>query len=54
MMGKVFGYPEFDQHGEMVLTTYDGNYAAILLPRRSVRLSKRLFCQPEQVFKTFD
>ena len=22
-MGKVFGYPEFDENGEKILTTYD-------------------------------
>ena len=27
-MSKVFGYPKFDASGEMVLTTYDGDYSA--------------------------
>lgn len=25
-MGKVFGYPEFDENGEKILTTYDNEY----------------------------
>ena len=25
-MGKVFGYPEFDEKGEKILTTYDNDY----------------------------
>ena len=25
-MGKVFGYPEFDENGEQILTTYDNEY----------------------------
>ena len=25
-MGKVFGYPEFDENGEKILTTYDNDY----------------------------
>ena len=29
-MSKVFGYPKFDERGEMVLTTYDGDYAAFI------------------------
>ena len=28
-MSKVFGYPEFDKNGEMILTTYDNEYKAM-------------------------
>ena len=28
-MAKVFGYPEFDKNGEMILTTYENDYKAM-------------------------
>ena len=33
-MSKVFGYPSFDENGEMILTTYDNDYAAMLMDIR--------------------
>lgn len=30
-MGKVFGYPKFDESGEQVLTTYDNEYKDMLM-----------------------
>ncbi|MBP3877565.1 MAG: 5-deoxy-glucuronate isomerase [Lachnospiraceae bacterium] len=47
-MGKVFGYPEFDADGEMILTTYDNDYAAMLMDVRVYRMKsgeKRAFCR---------
>ena len=46
---KVFGYPEFDDHGEMILTTYDGAYRDMLMDIRVYRMKsgeKRAFCRP--------
>jgi len=37
-MSKVFGYPKFDDHGEMVLTAYDGDYADMLMDIRVYRM----------------
>ena len=33
-MSKVFGYPKFDEHGEMILTTYDNEYKAMMMDIR--------------------
>lgn len=33
-MGKVFGYPEFDDNGEKVLTTYDNDYKDMMMDIR--------------------
>lgn len=33
-MAKVFGYPQYDEKGEMILTTYDNEYAAMLMDIR--------------------
>ena len=33
-MGKVFGYPKFDEKGEMILTTYDNEYKAMMMDIR--------------------
>ncbi len=33
-MEKVFGYPRFDEAGEMVLTTYDNEYKAMMMDIR--------------------
>ena len=32
-LGKVFGYPEFDDKGEMILTTYDNEYQAMMMDK---------------------
>ncbi len=37
-MSKVFGYPKFDASGEMILTTYDGDYAAMLMDIRVYKM----------------
>ncbi len=37
-MGKVFGYPEFDAAGEMVLTTYDNEYKEMMMDIRIYRM----------------
>ncbi len=47
-MSKVFGYPEFDASGEMILTTYDNDYAAMLMDIRMYRMKAgetRKFCR---------
>ncbi len=33
-MGKVFGYPDFNEDGEMILTTYDNDYSAMMMDIR--------------------
>ena len=33
-MSKVFGYPKFDENGEMILTTYDNEYKAMMMDIR--------------------
>ncbi len=37
-MEKVFGYPEFDDTGEMILTTYDNEYRAMRMDIRVYRM----------------
>lgn len=47
-MGKVFGYPEFSADGEMILTTYDNDYKAMMMDIRVYRMKageKRIFCR---------
>ncbi len=48
MMSKVFGYPEFNSEGEMILTTYDNEYKAMMMDIRVYRMKageKRTFCR---------
>ncbi|GHV31949.1 5-deoxy-glucuronate isomerase [Spirochaetia bacterium] len=48
MEKKVFGYPEFDKSGEMILTTYDNAYSDMLMDIRVYRMKggeKRTFCR---------
>ena len=33
-VSKVFGYPKFDENGEMILTTYDNDYKAMMMDIR--------------------
>ena len=43
---SVFGYPEFDQNNEKILTTYDNEYSAMMMDVRVYRMSageKRTF-----------
>jgi len=35
---KVFGYPEFDENGEQVLTAYDNEYSAMMMDIRVYRM----------------
>lgn len=45
-MGKVFGYPEFDEHGEKILTTYDNEYKDMMMDIRVYKMhagEKRIF-----------
>ena len=47
-MEKVFGYPEFDDKGEMILTTYDNEYRAMMMDIRVYRMGAkeiRRFCR---------
>jgi len=37
-MKKVFGYPEFDEKGEQILTTYDNEYSDMLMDIRVYRI----------------
>lgn len=39
-MGKVFGYPKFNNSGEKILTTYDNDYSDMLMDIRVYKLSK--------------
>ncbi len=39
-MGKLFGYPEFDENGEKILTTYDNDYKDMLMDIRVYRMSQ--------------
>ena len=36
-MSKVFGYPEYDEKGEKILTTYDNEYKAMMMDIRVYR-----------------
>ena len=48
MEKKVFGYPKFDETGEMILTTYDNAYADMLMDIRVYRMEEgceRTFCR---------
>lgn len=38
-MSKVFGYPQFDQNGEKILTTYTNEYSAMMMDIRVYRLT---------------
>ena len=38
MEKKVFGYPEFDEHGEQILTTYDNEYRDMMMDIRVYRM----------------
>ena len=38
-MSEVFGYPEFDQAGEMILTTYDNDYKAMMMDIRVYKMA---------------
>lgn len=37
---KVFGYPQFDNNGEMILTTYDNAYRDMMMDIRVYQLKK--------------
>jgi 5-deoxy-glucuronate isomerase len=39
-MGKLFGYPSFDENGEKILTTYDNEYSDMLMDIRVYRMEK--------------
>lgn len=39
-MKKVFGYPSYDNNGEMILTTYDNEYSDMLMDIRVYRIKK--------------
>ena len=39
-MGKVFGYPVFDENGEKILTTYDNEYSEMRMDIRVYRMKK--------------
>ncbi len=45
-MGSVFGYPKYDENGEMVLTTYDNDYREMMMDIRVYKMKegeKRVF-----------
>lgn len=47
-MSKVFGYPEFNEQGEMVLTTYDNDYRDMMMDIRVYHMKNgqtRTFCR---------
>ena len=37
-MSKVFGYPEYNEKGEKILTTYDNEYKAMMMDIRVYRM----------------
>ena len=39
-MGKVFGYPVFDENGEKILTTYDNEYSEMRMDIRVYQMKK--------------
>ncbi len=39
-MQKVFGYPRFDNTGEMILTTYENKYSAMMMDIRVYRMKE--------------
>lgn len=39
-MSKVFGYPEFDETGEMILTTYENEYKEMLMDIRVYKIKE--------------
>ncbi len=48
-MSKVFGYPEFNENGEQILTTYDNEYSAMNMDIRVYRMQPgetRSFVRP--------
>ena len=50
-MSKLFGYPEFDSNGEMILTTYDNDYSEMMMDIRVYKLKKdekRVFMRQEE------
>ena len=50
-MGKLFGYPEFDENGEKILTTYDNDYKDMLMDIRVYRMKAgdtKEFFKPEE------
>ena len=45
-MGSVFGYPKYDQNGEMILTTYENDYKEMMMDIRVYKMKQgehRLF-----------
>lgn len=47
-MSKVFGYPKFDDSGEMILTTYDNEYQEMMMDIRVYHMQAgevRTFCR---------
>lgn len=50
-MSKVFGYPQFDEKGEMILTTYENEYKEMMMDVRVYSMnagSTRSFCKEGQ------
>ncbi|MBQ6560373.1 MAG: 5-deoxy-glucuronate isomerase [Erysipelotrichaceae bacterium] len=48
MEKKLFGYPQFDENGEEILTTYDNEYSEMMMDVRVYRMKageKRTFCR---------
>ena len=50
-MGKVFGYPKFDEKGEKILTTYDNEYQEMMMDIRVYQLKqgeRKVFKKPDE------
>ena len=48
MEEKYFGYPQFDENGEEILSTYDNEYRAMMMDVRVYRMKAgqtRTFCR---------
>jgi len=40
MEKKLFGYPQFDENGEEILTTYDNEYSEMMMDVRVYRMKE--------------
>jgi len=40
MEKKLFGYPEFDENGEEILSTYDNEYSDMMMDVRVYRMKE--------------
>ena len=56
MEKKVFGYPKYDDNGEMILTTYENEYRDMLMDIRVYKLEKnqtKIFTSDDEQIPNF-